>query len=27
VNRDWSLAKSWLAREMSGEAPQSKDAS
>jgi RNA polymerase sigma factor (sigma-70 family) len=27
VNRDWSLAKSWLAREMSSEAPPSKDGS
>ncbi len=27
VNRDWSLAKSWLVREMSSETPLSKDGS
>jgi RNA polymerase sigma factor (TIGR02999 family) len=27
VNRDWSLAKSWLAREMSSPMPRSKDQS
>jgi len=27
VNRDWSLAKSWLAREMSGPTARSKDGS